>query len=80
MPVFRRQELREDRWSDETIAAMIAEFEKDIYDSGAYVRDVERWPDSSQQDPDLKLTLFERYVHERFISMDAFIEDLEVSS
>ncbi len=74
--ISRYHELRADRWSDETIAAMISSFEKDIYDSGAYARDVERWPDSSQQDPELKLSLFNQYVHERFLSMDNFIGNL----
>ena len=72
----RYMQLRSDEWSDEVIDAMIENLEKDIYGSGAYKRDIERWPYSSSQDPDLKLSVFREYVHERFISMDSYIENL----
>ena len=72
-------ELRNDGWSDETIDKMIDGFELDIYGSGAYLRDMERWPDGSYQDPALGLSIFRQYVHERFASMDQYIEELELT-
>ena len=72
----RYTELRSDKWSDEAIDAMLDEFEKEIYDSGAYIRDMERWPDGAYQDPDLGLSVFRTYVHDRLISMDDYIERL----
>ena len=70
----RYADLRAGAWSDQVIDAMLDGFERDIYDSGAYVRDMERWPDGTYQDPELKLSVFREYVHSRFISMDRWIE------
>ncbi len=77
--VQRYRELRSDAWSDEVVSAMLDSFEKDIYDSGAYERDAERWPESCLQDPGVKLTLFKEYVRQRFVSMDTYITDLEMT-
>ena len=73
----RYHELRSDGWSDTAVDSMLDSFEKDIFDSGAYQRDIERWPDCSRQDPDLKLSAFRNYVHLRFTAMDAFMDDME---
>ena len=72
----RYAELRSDVWSDQKINEMLDGFEQDIYDSGAYLRDIERWPDGSIQDPDLKLSKFREYVHRRFNAMDKFVAEL----
>ena len=72
----RYAELRSDGWSDRAIDRMLDGFERDIYASGAYIRDMERWPDGNYQDPGLKLALFRKYVHERFHSMDEYIAGL----
>ncbi len=68
--------LRAGGWSDEAINSMLDVFEQKIYDSGAYQRDMERWPDGKYQDPELKLSLFREYVLGRLQSMDTWIEDL----
>lgn len=73
----RYHELRSDAWSDETIDRMLDGYEQDIYGSGAYVRDMERWPDGSYQDPNLGLSVFRDYVHKRLRSMDQYIEELK---
>ena len=72
----RYHALRQNGWSETHIDRMLDAYEKDIFDSGAYLRDVEKWPDSSIQEPALKLTLFRNYVHQRLIAMDDFISDL----
>ena len=72
----RYHELRNDKWSEQFIDAMLDGFEADIYGSGAYNRDMERWPDSSYQDPALGLSLFKDFVHGRLESMDAYIDEL----
>lgn len=69
--------LRADGWSDETIDNMLDGFEQDIYGSGAYIRDMERWPDGTYQDPEAGLSVFREYVHARFASMDSLIDSLE---
>ena len=58
---------------------MIDGYERDIYGSGAYVRDMERWPDGNYQDPEAGLSIFREYVHARLRSMDSYISSLSVS-
>ena len=70
----RYHELRSGAWSEQTLDAMLDGFEQDIFGSGAYVRDTERWPESSRQDPAAGLSLFRGFVHERLAAMDAFID------
>ena len=72
----RYAQLRSDGWSDEKIDKMLDGFERDIYDSGAYLRDMERWPEGSYADPELKLSVFRDYVHKRLESMDRYITGL----
>ena len=69
-------ELRKEYWSDQVMDALIDGFEQDIYGSGAYARDAERWPHGGYQDPELGLSLFRTYVHERLRSLDQYIGDL----
>ena len=69
-------QLRSSGWSEEAIDIMLDDLEQKIYDSGAYVREMERWPDGKYQDPELRLSLFREYVHGRLRSMDTWIEDL----
>lgn len=68
--------LRADGWSDRMVDEMLDGFEQDIYDSGAYLRDMERWPDGSYQDPEVKLSRFRDHVHGRFLSMDEYVAGL----
>ncbi|MBQ6509051.1 MAG: CotH kinase family protein [Flexilinea sp.] len=72
----RYDALRNGLWSDETIGTMLDGFEWDIFGSGAYLREMDRWPDGSYIDPVLGLSLFRAYVMERFHSMDAYIAGL----
>ena len=55
---------------------MIDALEQDIYGSGAYLRDMERWPDGTYQDPALGLSVFKDYVLKRYTSMDTYISGL----
>ena len=58
-------ELRAHAWSDENILAMLNEYEAQIFDSGAYLREMSRWPDATFEDPNLKLSVFKEYVLRR---------------
>lgn len=66
----RYRELREGAWSNEQITEMINEYEKEIYRSGAFSRDMERWPEGNYNDADEELTRFREYVLERLVTMD----------
>ena len=70
------KDLRGNEWSDETIEKMIDSFESDIFDSGAFERERERWPLANYSDPQRKLDDFRQYVHQRFASMDEYIASL----
>jgi hypothetical protein len=66
--------LRQNEWSDINITKILAKYETDIYDSGAYQRDMKRWPDGGYENPSLKLSKFKSYVIERLEYMDAYME------
>ena len=51
---------------------MLRDFERNIFDSGAYLRDMDRWPDGSYGNPDLKLSVFTEYVLARLHAMDEY--------
>ena len=53
---------------------MLEKYEKEIYDSGAYVRDCKRWPESTKQNAALKLSVLKQYVSKRLEIMDAYME------
>ncbi len=73
----RYEALRKDLWSDEKIGIMLDGFEWDIFGTGAYLREMDRWPDGSYiEDPSLGLSLFRAYVLARFHSMDIYIAGL----
>lgn len=67
-------ELRNNMWSDETIMNMLDEYENQIFDSGAYRRDMDRWPEGSYEDPELKLSVFKQYVLDRLYELDEYYE------
>ena len=67
-------ELRNGAWSDINIMKIIDKYEKDIYNSGAYIRDMERWEEGNYQNPSLKLSKFKSYVIERIEYMDKYME------
>lgn len=71
----RYKELRMDEWSDESIGALLDSYETDIYKSGAYLRDVERWQDATNQNPENGLDLFRQYVLSRFECVDKYYEE-----
>ncbi len=73
----RYRELRSGPWSEEQLGRAIDGYEKQIFGSGAYKRDTEKWPDSTKlEDQSLKLTLFRNYVMDRLKYMDKYVENL----
>ena len=54
----RYKELRSDGWSNQAIDSMLDGYEQDIFGSGAYIRDMECWPDGNYQDPEAGLSIF----------------------
>ena len=73
--VRRYKELRETDWSDEAIRELLENYEADIYDSGAFRRELSRWPEGTANHPDEKLRVFKEYVAERFAALDAYYAD-----
>ena len=71
------RKLRSTVWSEESLNAMIDEYEADIFDSGAFLRDKERWPEGAYADPTDKLDVFRDYVMERLRETDDYYERME---
>jgi hypothetical protein len=67
--------LREGLWSLESLNGMIDEYEDDIYGSGAFRRDMERWPDGTYNDPDEGLDAFREYVAKRLEKLDEYYDE-----
>ena len=67
--------LRESSWDNEHIMKLIDRYEADIYDSGAYQRDMERWPEGTFSNPEEKLSRFRRFVSDRLEALDSFYGD-----
>ncbi len=70
--VEKYQTLRMDGWSDEKVNALLDRLEAQIYGSGAFTRDIERWPDSNHNDPETGLDDFRVFVSDRFAYLDSY--------
>lgn len=64
-------QLRNDKWSFENIDKMLDSFEADIFGSGAFIRDKERWPEGIYTDEG-NLEAFKEYVHARLEYLDGY--------
>lgn len=69
--------LRENGWSEENINALLDRYEADIFASGAYCRDMERWPDGTYGEAGDELNVFRSYVMNRLREADLYYERLE---
>ncbi|MCR5011049.1 MAG: CotH kinase family protein [Lachnospiraceae bacterium] len=70
--VEKYQTLRADAWSDEKVSGLLDRLEAQIYGSGAFKREIERWPDSNHNDPETGLDDFRVFVSERFAYLDSY--------
>lgn len=68
------RELRSGGWSDENILKMIDGYSDEIYGSGAFYRDGDRWPELEHGD-DIGLAAFREYVVRRLHYFDQYIAD-----
>ena len=69
--------LRNNQWSDDSINHMLDEYEKQIFDSGAYIRNMNRWPNGNYLDGVYDMSRFRAYVLDRAAWMDEFIPTLD---
>lgn len=69
--------LRENLWSEENLNEMIDGYEEDIYLSGAYLREMDRWPKGSYWNADKELEDFRSYVAKRLRETDDYYRRLE---
>ncbi len=66
--------FRKTDWSDENIDALLDLYEEKIYASGAFSRDIARWPESTYFEGEKDLSVFRTYVHNRFREYDEYLE------
>lgn len=71
----RYASLRRGAWSDEAVGKLIDQYEKEIFSSGAFLRDAERWPDSFHSEASDDLADFRNYVFSRLSWMDQYVEN-----
>lgn len=71
----RYQYLRDTVLSDGNIANIIDNYESDIYDSGAFIRDMNKNKDGNYNNPKIKLNKFKTYVLERLSYLDKYMAD-----
>lgn len=69
----RYTELRNEYWSNENINRLLNQYENTIYNSGAFMRDSQKWPESNHNDFNEKLNHFREYVLKRLEYMDMTI-------
>ena len=69
--------LRENGWSDENINSLLDEYEEDIFASGAYRRDMERWPEGLYADAASGMSTFRTFVMRRLQETDNYFERLK---
>lgn len=69
--------LRADLWSEDYFNEMLDGFEQDIYFSGAFLREMERWPDGSYQNAEKGLEDFRAFVARRLRETDDYYRRLE---
>lgn len=69
--------LRADGWSEAKINMLLDEYEQDIYGSGAYLREMDRWPEGTYGDPAEGMSRFRTFVAERLQCMDRCFEQYE---
>lgn len=69
--------LRENGWSEKNINALLDKYEADIFGSGAFLRDMERWPDGIYGNDADGLRVFRAYVMNRLREADLYYERLE---
>ena len=72
----RYRVLRKSYWSKSHLLKLIKGYEKDIYLSGAYIREQNRWPQGTYQESNKKLKRFRNYVLKRLYYMDLYVKQL----
>lgn len=74
---YKYNKLRQTSWSEDSINAMINEYEDDIFNSGAYLREMEHWPDGAYGNSQIGLSKFRSYVMDRLQKTDEYYARLE---
>ncbi|MDE6213417.1 MAG: CotH kinase family protein, partial [Lachnospiraceae bacterium] len=69
--------LRENGWSDENVNSLLDEYEENIFASGAYLRDMERWPEGDYTDAAVGMNTFRTFVMGRLQEFDEYFERLK---
>lgn len=69
--------LRESKWSENNINMLLDEYEADIFTSGAYLRDMERWPDGIYGNAADQLNAFRTHVMNRLQETDLYYSRLK---
>ena len=72
----RYKKLREFYWSEEHLNNLIETYEKQIFDSGAFNRDKNKWLECNHVSGEVKLEKFRDFVIKRLEYTDKYVEEL----
>ena len=75
--IDKYNKLRSTVWSNEFICFLLDKYEEDIYYSGAYLRDMERWADGTYADAQDGLSTFRKFVLDRLDEYDEYYKRIE---
>lgn len=67
--------LRNNEWSDDSIIEIIDQYEEQIYNSGAFIRDMKRWPEGSYNRMEERLSMLKKYLLMRLHLCDEHYND-----
>lgn len=73
--ITRYNDLRDSYWNEEYLNKLIDKYEDDIYGSGAFIRDKEKWPDGTYNNASDGLSIFREYVLNRLEYSDDSIKE-----
>lgn len=71
----RYKDLRNTSWSINELNNKLSYYNDRIFESGAYSREVKKWPDSAKIEVDNELIIFSNYVNKRMSFLDSYIND-----
>lgn len=69
---YRYETLRKSVLSPSSINSLLDDIEKKVFNSGAFVRESERWPNTNLEDPSIKLSDFRDFISRRLAYLDRY--------
>ena len=69
---YRYEALRKSVLSPSSINSLLDNIENKVFNSGAFARESERWPNTNLEDPSIKLSDFRDFISRRLAYLDSY--------